>query len=129
MKSLLEAIALLVSLWILLVLVLVATGRRTHARELATSVPNLIRLFKGLAGDPRVPRGSKWWLVVALAWFAWPIDLLPEFLPVIGPIDDLVVAALVLRHLLKRAGPEVISEHWSGGENGLRLILRVAGAG
>ena len=98
------------------------------ARELVTLLPNLVRLFRGLLRDPRVPRGSKVLLVVGAVWLASPIDLIPEFLPGIGGLDDAVVAGLVLRHLVKRAGPEVVREHWPGDPRTLGLLLRVAGA-
>jgi uncharacterized membrane protein YkvA (DUF1232 family) len=117
-----------VSLWLLAALVLLWLGRRTLARELLTLLPNLLRLFRGLLGDPRVPRSSKALLLVGGLWLASPIDLIPEFLPGIGGIDDAVVAALVLRHLVRRAGPEVVREHWHGDPRTMGLILKVARA-
>jgi hypothetical protein len=62
------------------------------------------RLFKGLIGDPRVPRSSKALLLFGAAWIASPIDLIPEFIPLLGPLDDAVVAALILRRLVRTAG-------------------------
>jgi uncharacterized membrane protein YkvA (DUF1232 family) len=103
-------------------------GRRTAARELATLLPNLLRLFRGLMKDPRVPRGSKALLILGALWLASPIDLIPEFIPVLGPLDDAVVAALILRHLLRTAGPEVIAEHWPGDPATLQRIVRLSGA-
>jgi uncharacterized membrane protein YkvA (DUF1232 family) len=88
-------------------------------------VPNLARLFRDLIRDPRVPRGSKVLLVIAAAWVASPIDLIPEFIPVLGPLDDAVVAAIVLRHVLRRAGREVVVEHWHGDPATLERILRL----
>jgi uncharacterized membrane protein YkvA (DUF1232 family) len=117
-----------VSLWLLAALVLLWLGRRTLARELLTLLPNLLRLFRGLLGDPRVPRSSKALLLVGGLWLASPIDLIPEFLPGIGGIDDAVVAALVLRHLVRRAGPEVVREHWQGDPRTMAMILRIARA-
>jgi uncharacterized membrane protein YkvA (DUF1232 family) len=117
-----------VSIWLLAVLVLLWLGRRTLARELLTLLPNLLRLFRGLLGDPRVPRSSMALLLVGGLWLASPIDLIPEFLPGIGGIDDAVVAALVLRHLVRRAGPEVVREHWHGDPRTIGLVLKVARA-
>jgi uncharacterized membrane protein YkvA (DUF1232 family) len=114
--------------WLLAVLVLLWVGRKTMAHELVTLLPNLVRLFRGLLRDPRVPRGSKVLLVVGAVWLVSPIDLIPEFLPGIGGLDDAVVAGLVLRHLVKRAGPEVVREHWPGDPRTLGLLLRVTGA-
>jgi uncharacterized membrane protein YkvA (DUF1232 family) len=117
-----------ISLWLLAAVVLLWLGRRTLARELLTLLPNLLRLFRGLLGDPRVPRSSKAVLLVGGLWLASPIDLIPEFLPGIGGIDDAVVAALVLRHLVRRAGPEVVREHWHGDPRTMAIILRIARA-
>jgi uncharacterized membrane protein YkvA (DUF1232 family) len=126
-RTWLLALGIAVAVWLLLVLVLIVAGRRTAARELATLLPNLILLFKDLARDPRVPRGSKWLLALAGLWLVSPIDLIPEFIPVFGPLDDAVVAALVLRHIVKVAGREVVAEHWRGEPSTLDRILRVAG--
>jgi uncharacterized membrane protein YkvA (DUF1232 family) len=118
----------LISLWLVAVLVLLRLGRRTLARELLTLLPNLVRLFRGLLGDPRVPGSSKALLLLGGLWLASPIDLIPEFLPGIGGIDDAVVASLVLRHLVRRAGPDVVRDHWHGDPRTIGLVLRVARA-
>ena len=118
----------LVVLWLAAVLVFLLLGRKTLARELITLLPNLVRLFRGLIGDERVPRSSKLLLLLGATWLASPIDLIPEFLPVIGGIDDAVVAGLVLRHVVKRAGPDVVKDHWRGDPRTLGLLLRVARA-
>jgi uncharacterized membrane protein YkvA (DUF1232 family) len=118
----------LVALWLVAVLLLLLLGRKTLARELITLLPNLVRLFRGLLGDERVPRSSKVLLVLGAAWLASPIDLIPEFLPMIGGIDDAVVAGFVLRHVVKRAGPDVVKDHWRGDPRTLGVLLRVARA-
>lgn len=123
MRAFLIALGIAVFVYMLLVAGLYVAGRRTAARELATLIPNLVVLFKGLLKDPRVPRGSKWLLWLGIAWLVSPIDLLPEFLPVLGPLDDAVVAALILRHILKKAGDEVVREHWRGDTATLERIL------
>jgi uncharacterized membrane protein YkvA (DUF1232 family) len=115
--------------WAVLIAALYAVGRRLTARELALLIPNLVRLFKGLIRDPRVPRSSKVLLGAAVVWLISPIDLVPEFIPVLGPLDDAVVAALALRHLVKRAGPDVVREHWHGEPATLERILRLAAFG
>jgi len=117
-----------VVLWLLAVLVLLWAGRKTLARELITLLPNLVRLFRGLLGDERVPRSSKVLLLLGAIWLASPIDLIPEFLPGIGALDDAVVAGLVLRHLVKRAGPDVVRDHWRGDPRTLSVLLRAARA-
>jgi uncharacterized membrane protein YkvA (DUF1232 family) len=100
-------------------------GRRTAAREVAVLLPNLLILFKGLIRDPRVPRRSKALLLFGAMWVASPIDLIPEFIPVLGPLDDAVVAALILRHLLRTAGREVVAEHWRGDPATLTWLLHL----
>ena len=82
--------------------------------------PNLILLFRGLWRDPRVPRGSKLLLGFGLVWLASPIDLIPEFVPVVGPLDDAIVAALILRSVARRVGKSVLAEHWRGDPRRLR---------
>jgi uncharacterized membrane protein YkvA (DUF1232 family) len=116
----------LVALWLLAVLVSVWLGRKTLGRELLTLLPNLVRLFRGLLGDERVPRSSKALLLLGAVWLASPIDLIPEFLPGVGAMDDAMVAGLVLRHVVKRAGPDVVKDHWRGDPRTIGLLLRVA---
>ena len=122
-RGLLIALAVTVAVWLVSVIVLVAVGRRTQARELAVLLPNLVFLFRGLLRDPRVSRGSKGWFWFALVWFLSPIDLIPEFIPVAGPLDDLIVAGLVLRHVLRRTDREVLAAHWRGEPSTLDAIL------
>ena len=126
MRTLLFAVAIVLVLYLALVVALILSGRKLAAKELATLLPNLIRLFRDLAKDPRVPRGAKIVLAVAGIWLISPIDLLPEFIPVLGPLDDAVVAALALRYLIRRAGLDVVREHWRGDRATLAAILRAA---
>lgn len=128
MPTWLVVLLVLAAIYVVAVLALILAGRKVAAKELALLVPNLLLLFKDLLRDPTVPRGPKVALAIAAVWLASPIDLLPEFLPVIGPLDDAVVAALVLRYLVRRAGPEVVRLHWRGDPRTLDLILRTARA-
>jgi uncharacterized membrane protein YkvA (DUF1232 family) len=123
-RGLLVGIGIAVALWLIVVIALIALGRRSQARELATLIPNLILFFRGLLRDPRVPRSAKLWLGLAVAWIASPIDLIPEFIPIAGPLDDVIVAALVLRHLLRRTDRSVLFEHWRGDPATLEAIVR-----
>src|SRR5215471_20019061 len=127
LHTLLIALAITAVVYVVAVAALYMIGRRTAAKEIALLLPNLLILFKELARDPRVPRGSKALLVVGALWFASPIDLIPEFIPVLGPLDDAVVAALILRHLLRTAGPAVITDHWRGDPSTLQKLLRLSG--
>jgi uncharacterized membrane protein YkvA (DUF1232 family) len=113
-RGLLIAVALGIAVWLVAMLILVIVGRRQQAHELASAIPNFLVLFRGLLRDPRVPRGSKIWVLVAVIWIASPIDLVPEFIPVLGPADDVIVAALVLRQVLKRTDRNLLAEHWRG---------------
>ena len=126
MHTLLIALAISVAVYAVFVAALFLAGRRTADKEIALLLPNLLILFKGLTGDPRVPRGSKWLLAAGALWIASPIDLIPEFSPILGPLDDAIVAALILRHLLRTAGPEVIAEHWRGDRATLERLLRIS---
>ena len=123
------AILAVVAVWIVAIVALVAAGRRVAAKELATLIPNLLVLFKGLLTDDRVPTGSKVLLGFAVVWLVSPIDLVPEFIPVLGPLDDAVVAALVLRHLVRVAGDDAVRDHWRGEPSTLETILRLAHVG
>ena len=83
-------------------------------------------LFRGLLADRRVPLQAKIVLVFGALWVASPIDLIPEFIPVIGPLDDAVVAALVLRTVVKAAGRDVVYEHWRGDPRVIERLLALA---
>jgi len=126
-RGLILALAVTGGIWLLAVVALAVLGKRTAAQELAPFLPNLLLLFRGLVRDPRCPRRSKALLVLAAAWIASPIDLIPEFIPFLGPLDDAVVAALVLRHVLKKAGPEVVRDHWRGDPATIEGLLRASG--
>jgi uncharacterized membrane protein YkvA (DUF1232 family) len=127
LRTLLVALAITAAVYAAAIAALCMIGRRTAAKEIALLLPNLLALFKDLARDPRVSRGSKFLLLVGAIWFASPIDLIPEFIPVLGPLDDAVVAALILRHLLRTAGPDVIAQHWRGDPATLNKLLRLSG--
>ncbi|NNM45316.1 DUF1232 domain-containing protein [Knoellia sp. DB2414S] len=90
-------------------------------------LPDLVRLLKRLAADKTLPRGIRVRLWLLLAYLALPIDLVPDFLPVIGYADDAVVVALALRSVTKAAGPEALDRHWPGTPEGLRAVRRLAG--
>ncbi|HEV8470695.1 MAG TPA: DUF1232 domain-containing protein [Candidatus Limnocylindria bacterium] len=116
---------ILVVLWTLLVIVLLVVGQRLLARELALLVPNLVRLFAGLMRDRRVPLPAKIVLALASLWLASPIDLIPDFIPIVGSFDDAIVAGLALRILLGTTDERVVREHWRGDPATLDRILRL----
>jgi uncharacterized membrane protein YkvA (DUF1232 family) len=86
-------------------------------------VPDCAVLFKRLLGDPRVPRRAKAALALVIPYLAMPFDLIPDFLPVIGQLDDAVIVVVALRYVSRCAGRDVIEELWPGSERGLRMLL------
>ena len=127
---LLIALGCTLALYLAFVLVLLALGRRHDARAWAGFVPDCVVLFKRILGDSRVSRGRKLLIGVLVAYLAMPVDLVPDFIPVAGQLDDAIIAALVLRTVLRGAGPELVREHWPGPPASLELMLRlVAGEG
>jgi uncharacterized membrane protein YkvA (DUF1232 family) len=122
----LVALAGLVLAWSGLVLIFVAAGRRSDARALAGFIPDCIILANRLLRDPRVPRRRKLLLAVAAGYLALPFDLVPDFIPVAGQLDDAIVVALVLRSFLRGGEEQLLREHWPGPERSLALLLRLA---
>ena len=107
---------------------LVMSGRKDTARAVARFAPDCIVLFRRLFGDARVSRRKKLLLALPIAYLATPIDLVPDFIPVAGYLDDAVIVAFVLRHILRdEAG--LIEEHWPGPPQTRDFILRLAGVG
>jgi uncharacterized membrane protein YkvA (DUF1232 family) len=125
---LLISFAALVAVWAGFVLWLIAAGRRDDARALATFIPDCIVLVTRLARDPRVPRRRKLLLLGLVGYLALPFDLVPDFIPVAGQLDDAIIVALVLRHFIKAGGDQLIRELWPGPQPSLDLILRLARA-
>jgi uncharacterized membrane protein YkvA (DUF1232 family) len=120
---LLAAAGLMAASWALLV---VLAGRLPPGplRELARFIPDCVTAVGRLRGDPRVPPRAKVAVVLAGLWLASPIDLLPEFLPVIGPLDDVVVVALALRYAARQVPRQVLLDAWPGDP---RLLERLLG--
>jgi uncharacterized membrane protein YkvA (DUF1232 family) len=113
-------------LWALGVLVLVLAGRRSEARALARFIPDCLLLFKRLLADPRVSRSRKAALALGVVYLALPIDLVPDFIPVAGQLDDAIAVALVLRFVLRAGGRPLLREHWSGPPESLRFVTSLA---
>jgi len=125
-SPLLVAALVAIGLYALFVAGLALAGRGPEARALARLVPDCLVLARGLLGDREVPGRCKLALVALVAYLVSPIDLVPDFLPVIGVLDDAIVVALVLRWIVRTAGPERVRRHWRGTARGLELVLRVA---
>jgi uncharacterized membrane protein YkvA (DUF1232 family) len=118
----------LVVLW----LVMLAVLWRVRPDGMTTSaalrlLPDLVRLVRRLAADGTLPRGVRVRLWLLLAYLLMPIDLVPDFVPVLGYADDAVVVALALRSVVRRAGAEALTRHWPGDPAGLEVVSRLAG--
>jgi uncharacterized membrane protein YkvA (DUF1232 family) len=122
----LVVLGVLAGVYAALLLALVLAGRGQDARAAARFVPDCLVLFRRLAGDPRVPRRQKALLAGLVAYLAMPIDLVPDFIPVAGQLDDAILVLLVLRSLIARSGDAIVREHWPGPAAGLELLLRAA---
>jgi uncharacterized membrane protein YkvA (DUF1232 family) len=88
-------------------------------------LPDLLRLIKRLAADPDTPRGVRIRLALLLVYLALPIDLIPDFVPVLGYADDAIIVALVLRSATRRAGPDALARQWPGTPEGLIALKRL----
>jgi uncharacterized membrane protein YkvA (DUF1232 family) len=109
------------------VLVLVLLGRRGDAGALARFVPDCAILFSRLARDTRIPRRYKCLLLALIGYLALPFDLIPDFIPIAGQLDDAIIIAFTLRAIVRQAGPQLIREHWPGPAASLALIQRLSG--
>lgn len=113
--------------WLLLVgYLLVRKPSEGTAREAIRVLPDTVRLLRRIASDRTLARGVRVRLWLLLAYLAFPLDLVPDFLPVIGYADDVVIASAALRSVIRRAGPDAIRRHWPGTEGGLAALWRVA---
>lgn len=126
LEWLLVAGAVSLALYVLFVAALFLAGRRSEARALAGFVPDCVVLFRRLLGDPRIPRRRKVVLALLVAYLAMPLDLVPDFIPVAGQLDDAIIVVLVLRSVLRSGGPELVREHWPGPKESMEVVLRAA---
>jgi uncharacterized membrane protein YkvA (DUF1232 family) len=125
--TLVGALGGLLLCWLVLMAVLWATRPdEMRARELLRLLPDVLRLVRRLAGDRTLPRGVRVRLWLLMAYLAMPIDLVPDFLPVLGHADDAIVVALVLRSVVRRAGVAAVERHWPGTPEGLAALRRAS---
>jgi len=131
MARLLVGLALsFVALWLVLLVLLARVRPRDEPwRDALRIVPEVVRLVARLARDPDVPRGVRRRLAIALAYNVQPINLIPDFVPVIGFADNAAVLCWALRAVVRRAGSDAVVRHWSGTEENLVLLYRVARLG
>lgn len=122
LQWLIVAMVVVVLSWVVMIL-LAKRLPAGMARDLATVLPACVTTARRLRRDPRVPRRVKLAVAIAAVWVLSPIDLIPEFLPVIGPLDDIVVVALALRYAARRVPPEALVEAWPAER---RILSRLA---
>ncbi|CAN5588066.1 YkvA family protein [soil metagenome] len=109
--------------WLVFVIWLgLARPKNLPLRDAARFIPDSLRLLHRLARDPDLPRRTRWMVWGLLGYLASPIDLVPDFIPVIGYADDVILVALVLRHLVRKAGSKKLKEHWPGTNESLATL-------
>ena len=127
-RLLLEVAAGLFLLWLALLLVLWRVRPdETGLRDLLRLLPDVARLIASLARDPTLPRGVRVRLWALFAYLALPVDVVPDFIPVVGYADDAVLVVVCLRSVVRRAGATAIRRHWTGTAAGLTTVERLAG--
>jgi uncharacterized membrane protein YkvA (DUF1232 family) len=127
-RTLLGVAGGLLLLWLVLLAVLWrAAPDQTRLRDALRLLPDLLRLLASLAADPTLPRGVRIRLWLLLAYLALPVDLVPDFIPVVGYADDAIVVAFTLRSVARRAGRDALDRHWPGTAEGLATVHRLAG--
>ena len=128
-QGIMVGVAVALAGYALFLLWLIVAGRKEEARAVATLVPDFVVLFRRLLADPRLSRRRKLVLAALIPYLAMPFDLVPDFVPVAGYLDDAVIVVFFLRHVLRGSGPELIEEHWPGPASSLALAQRLAGYG
>jgi uncharacterized membrane protein YkvA (DUF1232 family) len=121
------AIGLVLTYLVLLGALLVTRPKGNLLAEASRLLPDLLRLLRRLAGDAGVPRAARVRLWLLLGYLAIPIDLVPDFVPVLGYADDAIIVSLALRSVVRRAGAPVVRRHWPGTDDGLAALGRLTG--
>ena len=121
------AVALLVMWSVLAAVLIIARPKGSSLQEALRLLPDTLRLLHRLATDASLPRGVRVRLWLLFAYLAVPFDLIPDFIPIIGYADDAIIVCLVLRSVVRRAGPAAVRAHWPGTPEGLDALWRAAG--
>ena len=123
-------VAGLVALWAaLLVLFWLVRPKDVSARELIRVIPDVVRLIRSVITDRGAPFDVRLVLIGLLVWIISPIDLIPEFIPGLGPLDDVIVAIVAMRYTRRRLGLTALRSRWNGSDDGFALLVRVIGTG
>ena len=119
----------LVGLWgVTLVVFWLLRPKGVTIRELVGLIPDILRLLRSLIGDRTAPPDVRVVLIGLVAWILSPIDLIPEFIPVLGPMDDVVVAIVAMRYVRRRVGTADLRRRWTGSDAGFAMLLAVIGS-
>ncbi len=125
-RTFLVVAAVLVAMWLaFIVWVWLIRPDGSSLSDATRLLPDTLRLVRRLAADRSLPKSTQWWIWVLLIYLASPIDLVPDFVPVIGYADDAIITSFVLRHVIARSGPDKLSEHWPGSPEGLTTLVRL----
>ena len=116
------------TVWVALLIALATARPKTiRVTDALRLLPDTVVLLRRLAADPQLPRGVRVRLLLALLYLILPIDLVPDFIPVLGYADDAIVVAAAVRSVARRAGPDALDKHWPGTPEGLHAVRRLTG--
>ena len=122
-------IVALVAVWAgFLVLFFALRPKGISVREIVGVIPDVLRLLRSVLGDGSTPLDVRLVLIGLMAWIVSPIDLIPEFIPVLGPLDDVVVAVVAMRYMRRRVGIDDLRMRWTGTPEGFALLVRIIGS-
>ena len=121
------AIALALAWAALVVALIVGRPKGTLLSEAMRLLPDLLRLLRRLAADRNLPRGVRIRLGLLMAYLAIPIDLIPDFIPVLGYADDAIIVTATLRSVVRHAGIDAVRAHWPGTDDGFAAVVRLTG--
>ena len=128
MDVVLAVVVGLLAVWLVLIAVLwILRPRDVAIGELVRLIPDVLRLVRNLLGDRSAPLAVRVALAILIVWLVSPIDLIPEFIPILGPLDDAIVAVIVLRFVRRRLGDAELRARWAGSAAGYDLLGRLLG--
>src|SRR5215213_3027175 len=125
MTTLLWTVTAIALMYAIAIAALILAGRRLPAKALLRAIPDLSVLVSRLLREPAVPRRHKVALGALTLYLAFPIDLVPDFIPIAGQLDDVILVAWVLRSVLRAAGPDLVRAHWPGPQVSLDVLERM----
>ena len=119
----------LLALWALLIVILwLLRPKDVPVREIMQVIPDVLRLLRSIIGDKNAPKDVRLVIGLLFVWIISPIDLIPEFIPVLGPLDDVIVAVVALRYVRRRLGMDDLKRRWVGSVDGFSLLERLVGS-